>query len=78
MHLSLIGQTADQFWQQIPQHTNGTFYLDVYQIMPNHIHSIIVIDTPVETLQCNVSTQPNISTKSKKKPCLESLLRPAS
>jgi REP element-mobilizing transposase RayT len=58
VQLSAIGEIAQQFWTDIPNHFNDT-YIDAYVIMPNHVHGIVVIDCPknVETLQCNVSTQ---------------------
>jgi putative transposase len=65
VYLSTIGEIAQQFWAIIPQHFDYTC-IDVYVIMSNHVHGIIVIDRPetnlkmlpnVETLQCNVSTQ---------------------
>ncbi len=43
MVLSPIGKIAQQFWQEIPQHSQNT-YLDEYLIMPNHVHGIIAID----------------------------------
>lgn len=69
MHLSVIGQIAERFWVEIPQHFKNT-YIDAYVIMPNHVHGIIIIDKPydvettcknvVETtsrdVACNVST----------------------
>jgi len=57
MHLSPIGEIACEYWLQIPQHTAGNVELDVFVVMPNHVHGIIIIrDSVVETLQCNVST----------------------
>jgi REP element-mobilizing transposase RayT len=59
MNLSPIGQIADQFWQEIPEHSNGVCSLDLYIVMPNHVHGIIVIDntdTPVEALHDAVET----------------------
>jgi REP element-mobilizing transposase RayT len=61
MHLSEIGRIVEQYWQDIPNHFPFA-NLDKQVIMPNHIHGIIVINKkqpsfPVETLQCNVSTQ---------------------
>ncbi len=41
-----IGQTAYQYWSEIPKHHNNTT-IDEFIVMPNHIHGIIVI---VETL----------------------------
>lgn len=58
MHLSPVGETADAFFQAIPDHTRAICQVDTYQIMPNHAHGIIVVKrpAPVETLHCNVST----------------------
>ncbi|MCC9079103.1 transposase [Litorilinea aerophila] len=48
MHLSPIGEIAAQYWQEIPRHTAGHVSLDVFVVMPNHVHGIIVIhDSPV-------------------------------
>ncbi|WP_242057776.1 MULTISPECIES: transposase [Nostoc] len=57
VQLSIIGEIAQQFWAEIPNHFAYT-YTDAYVVMPNHVHGIIAIDRPqnVETLQCNVST----------------------
>jgi len=40
--LSLIGDKAKEFWQEIPKHFKNV-QLDVFAVMPNHIHGIIVI-----------------------------------
>ena len=42
MHLSGIGKLVEQCWRAMPEHFNA---LDVrtFQIMPNHVHGIIVI-----------------------------------
>ena len=40
--LSLIGEKAKEFWQKIPKHFENV-QLDVFVIMPNHIHGIIII-----------------------------------
>ncbi|BDA75408.1 hypothetical protein CAL7716_095740 [Calothrix sp. PCC 7716] len=42
---SPIGQIAEKFWSEIPQHSKYT-YIDSYVIMPNHVHGIVVIDKP--------------------------------
>ncbi len=72
MQLSTVGKIAQQFWAEIPNHFTHT-YIDAYAIMPNHVHGIVVIDRPptssiiaptttnVETLQCNVSTQRDVT-----------------
>lgn len=41
--LNEMGAMADKFWQEIPTHFPFA-EIDVYQIMPNHLHGIIVID----------------------------------
>ena len=45
MHMSEIGQMAEKFWHEIPQHypfvKSGPFV-----VMPNHVHGIIIIDKP--------------------------------
>ena len=56
MCLSPVGEIGCEYWQAIPQHTTGNVELDAFVVMPNHVHGIIVINTPVETLRCNVST----------------------
>jgi putative transposase len=45
MKLSMIGEIAQKFWQEIPQHSTYA-YLDKYVIMPNHVHGIICISRP--------------------------------
>lgn len=42
MVLSEMGKIADRFWQEIPKHFPFV-NLDVYQIMPNHVHGNIEI-----------------------------------
>ena len=48
MHLNEIGKFAEEFWLEIP--TQFPFaQLDVFVIMPNHLHGILIIDKTVET-----------------------------
>lgn len=42
MVLSAIGEIADRFWKEIPEHFDN-MKLDEYVIMQNHIHGIIII-----------------------------------
>ena len=42
MHLSAMGQIADEHWRAIPEHFPQV-ELGNYIIMPNHIHGIIII-----------------------------------
>lgn len=68
MTLSVIGAIVQGFWYEIPKHFPFVI-LGAFQMMPNHIHGIIIIDRSgdrpppavaggggVETLQCNVFT----------------------
>lgn len=52
VHLSPIGEIAQQFWLEIPNHFPH-IHIDAHVIMPNHLHGIVVIDRPfpIETLQ---------------------------
>ena len=45
MGLSDIGCIAAKFWQEIPKHFPFVT-LDTWQVMPNHLHGILVIDKP--------------------------------
>lgn len=63
MQLNQLGQLAEKYWLEIPQHFSF-IELGNFVVMPNHTHGILIIDKmdavlPVETLQCNVSTNPN-------------------
>lgn len=40
-----IGRIAEQYWQEIPKHFPFVA-LDEYFIMPNHVHSILLINKP--------------------------------
>ena len=60
MQFNEIGILANQFWSEIPVHFPFV-ELGNYQVMPNHVHGILIIDKKnivvvVETLHCNVST----------------------
>lgn len=66
MHFNEIGVLANEFWAAIPAHFPFV-ELGNFQVMPNHVHGILIIDKKnvvddavvemlrVETLQCNVS-----------------------
>jgi putative transposase len=45
MNFSEIGEVADKCWLEIPEHFSFV-KLDVHQVMPNHVHGIIIIDKP--------------------------------
>ena len=59
MQFNEIGKIANKLWLEIPDHFPFV-ELGNYQIMPNHLHGILIIDKKnvdndvVETLQCNV------------------------
>lgn len=65
MQFNEIGKLANEFWSEIPKHFPFV-ELGNYQVMPNHVHGILiidknnvvddVIDVVVETLHCDVST----------------------
>ena len=65
MQLNDIGELAEKYWLEIPKHF-PFIELGNYQVMPNHVHGILIInkigslilnnDVVVETLHCNVST----------------------
>jgi putative transposase len=41
MRLSLIGETASERWNDLPNH--HPVELDVFTVMPNHLHGVLVI-----------------------------------
>lgn len=45
MDFSEMGKMADECWLEIPEHFPFV-KLDVHQVMPNHVHGIIIIDKP--------------------------------
>jgi REP element-mobilizing transposase RayT len=48
MHLNELGKIAKQCFEKIPEHFPFVM-LDVFVIMPNHVHGIIIIDDRVKT-----------------------------
>lgn len=63
MEMTEIGQIAEKFWYEIPQHFQFAI-LDAFVVMPNHVHGIIIINKQstdgdiivVETPKLGVST----------------------
>jgi len=47
MHLSEIGELADKYWHEITNHFPFV-HLDAFQVMPDHIHGILIIDKPAD------------------------------
>jgi hypothetical protein len=87
MKLSEIGQLAENFWRSITEHFPFV-KLDVFVVMPNHIHGILVFDKldhgrgiddetghHVETGQCPVSTEPTQNANSTPEPKTPGQLR---
>jgi putative transposase len=61
MHKTSLGDIANQYWIDIPNHFPNVS-LDEFVIMPNHVHGIIIINpvmNPVET-QHAASLQPKL------------------
>ncbi len=64
MQFSPVGEIADKFWLEIPQHFQD-IDIDAFIIMPNHVHGIVIIDHPngrdvdprSRDVACNVSTK---------------------
>lgn len=70
MRLSTIGAIVQGFWYEIPNHF-PFIELGEFVVMPNHIHGVLILNKngfdeniepidiidPVETLQCNISTE---------------------
>ncbi len=54
MHLSPIGQLAESYWEEIPDHFPHV-ELGEFVIMPDHMHGILIIDrpSPLEEIQGN-------------------------
>lgn len=54
MTLSTIGAIAQGFWYEIPKHF-AFVTLGEFVVMPNHLHGILILDTPpIEKLHRNV------------------------
>jgi len=53
--LSEFGKIVKNFWLEIPNHYQNAL-LDHYIVMPNHIHSIIILFRSVGTEHCSVPT----------------------
>ena len=52
MYLSRIGVIADIVWHQIPHHAPFVELGD-FVVMPNHVHGIIILNKPNDTIQNN-------------------------
>lgn len=54
MKLSEIGNLANDFWMEIPDHFPFV-KLDAFVVMPNHVHGIITINHLDRNVACNIS-----------------------
>jgi putative transposase len=45
MHLTEIGELANKYFAEIPEHFPNV-HLNAFVVMPNHVHGIIIIDKP--------------------------------
>jgi putative transposase len=50
MNLSQQGTVAHQCWKELPEHFQNII-LDVFVVMPNHVHGIIIITDPLDNLR---------------------------
>lgn len=71
IQLSVIGQIVAEEWQKTEQ-IRSNVQIDASVVMPNHLHGILIIQKPVETLHPNTPVETfrrNVSTnKSRLKP----------
>ncbi len=51
MHLSDVGQNVQRLWSTIPERFSNV-ELDHYIIMPNHMHSIIILNPDQGAMNC--------------------------
>ena len=59
MRLNSIGAIVELCWLEIPKHFENAV-LDVYQVMPNHVHGIVrILDKPRRDLINQIPTTPN-------------------
>jgi REP element-mobilizing transposase RayT len=83
MKLSTIGEIAQNCWLEIPQHFKRVT-LDVFQVMPNHLHGIIAIRESLvgtrhavsrKDVQLNVHTSTTFSKISPRQGTLSVIMR---
>ena len=55
MILNDAGEMIDSIWRQIPQYYDG-IEIDIFQIMPNHMHGIIKIVVGATPCGCPISS----------------------
>jgi putative transposase len=55
MQLSEIGKVAEECWRAIPNHFSNVA-LDVFVVMPNHVHGVVMITTVGRGTACRAPT----------------------
>jgi REP element-mobilizing transposase RayT len=58
MVLSESGTIAEKLWLELPDHFSS-ISLDEFVIMPNHIHGIIIIESPIRVRTLHATSQRN-------------------
>jgi len=61
MQLSHIGLLADVFWYEIKNHAKN-ITLDVFQVMPNHIHGILILNGNKQEIETIETTHDVVTT----------------
>jgi REP element-mobilizing transposase RayT len=82
VELSEIGEIANKYWVEIPNHFPFVI-LGAHIIMPNHTHGILILNNvetlhehvPVETLHATSLQRQNMSSISPKKGSLSTIIR---
>jgi REP element-mobilizing transposase RayT len=57
MRLNAAGMMVDQWWQELP-HKFARVELDLYVVMPNHVHSIVVLNGDTATVGATLCGRP--------------------
>ena len=70
MQLNELGQLAEQYWLQIPNHF-PFIELGNFVVMPNHTHGILIIDKPIVTDVVNLLQPSDVATSNVNMPNVE-------
>ncbi len=68
MVLNSAGEMIKKWWLKLPEKFENICFEDVFVVMPNHIHGIIIIENnkPIRTNPCvNVGTDPRVCPEDK-------------
>lgn len=61
MQLSDIGELAEWHWNDLPNHFSSV-ELDMFVVMPNHVHGIIIITDGMDAIPTVQSKRPTLGT----------------